>query len=84
MSIFLLIVIITSCYISAPETCSDKIKNQDETDVDCGGMICPKCNNTRFCKNGTDCINGVCSLNGTCSGECLKDADVEDCVQYQL
>ena len=24
-------------------TCNDKMMNQDETDVDCGGSTCPAC-----------------------------------------
>jgi len=67
---FLLILIITSCLISAPETCNDQIKNQDETDVDCGGIICLKCNNTRTCKNASDCLSNNCK-NNTCVGKCL-------------
>ena len=61
---------ITSCLISAPETCNDKIKNQDETDVDCGGGICPRCNNTRICKNAFDCLSNTCK-NNTCARKCL-------------
>ena len=31
-----------SCIVEIKETCSDKIKNQDETSIDCGG-VCKKC-----------------------------------------
>jgi hypothetical protein len=31
-----------SCIVEIKETCFDKIKNQDETDIDCGGK-CKKC-----------------------------------------
>ncbi len=55
----------TTYLISAHETCNDKIKNQDETDVDCGGIICLKCNNTMVCKNATDCLSNTCK-NKTC------------------
>ena len=34
---------ITAIAAPAPETCSDNIMNQDETDVDCGGTICGAC-----------------------------------------
>ncbi len=74
----------TTYFISAPETCDDKIENGDETDVDCGGIICLKCNNTRTCKNASDCMSGVCNSNRTCSGECLIRADVEECSHYQF
>jgi len=42
-------------------TCTDKIKNGNETDIDCGGGTCPKCANGKTCKGATDCINGMCS-----------------------
>jgi len=50
---------------SAPSTnngrrCMDNIKNQDETDVDCGGNKCPKCENMNICKVNCDCISGAC------------------------
>ncbi|MDD5012248.1 MAG: hypothetical protein PHQ66_01205 [Candidatus Nanoarchaeia archaeon] len=33
----------TTSQACTSETCSDKIKNQDETGVDCGGSTCKKC-----------------------------------------
>jgi hypothetical protein len=44
-------------------SCSDGLKNQDETDVDCGGKVCERrCAFTpaQSCRGGTDCISGVC------------------------
>ena len=64
--------------ISAPETCNDKIKNQDETDVDCGGNICPKCSNTMTCKNASDCVSNVCK-NNTCVGKGLTINNFKHC-----
>ena len=46
-------------FISAP-TCSDGLRNRDETDVDCGGKICPKCIDAKICSDGSDCVSGVC------------------------
>ncbi len=54
------------------ETCVDKIKNQDETDVDCGGAHCPKCLDGRACKTGDDCSGGSC-VGGTCSTASCSD-----------
>ena len=34
---------ITGIAAAPPETCSDGIQNQDETDIDCGGTICAPC-----------------------------------------
>ena len=44
---------------SAP-TCKDGVKNATETDLDCGGTDCPKCDTSRACKLAADCISGVC------------------------
>ena len=49
----------------AAPTCSDKVKNGAETDVDCGGGTCPKCLDGRTCKTATDCSSGNCQ-SGTC------------------
>ncbi|MFC1769370.1 beta strand repeat-containing protein [Nanoarchaeota archaeon] len=38
-------------------TCSDNTQNQDETDVDCGGLTCPPCPNGNKCILNTDCTN---------------------------
>ncbi|MHA1649433.1 MAG: hypothetical protein ACTSYB_04485, partial [Candidatus Helarchaeota archaeon] len=48
-----------------PPSCYDGIKNQDETDVDCGGAICPKCPVGKACLVDSDCITNYC-VNGTC------------------
>ncbi|CAF1555205.1 unnamed protein product [Adineta ricciae] len=39
------------------------MKNQDETDVDCGGTKCPKCRDTKNCTACYDCISGICRNN---------------------
>jgi hypothetical protein len=41
-------------------TCSDGIENQDETDVDCGGSICPPCDPGEGCLQPSDCTSSVC------------------------
>ena len=48
-------------------TCSDGVQNRDETDVDCGGAICPKCIDAKACNAGSDCVSGVCASN-VCEG----------------
>ncbi len=60
------------------ETCSDGVKNQNETDVDCGG-ICTKCENGSGCVVGSDCVSGNCS-SGTCES---LGASCDDGVQNQ-
>ncbi len=49
-------------------TCDDSIKNQGESDIDCGGP-CDKCNNGKICSIDNDCQSRFCSF-GTC-----KEAD---------
>lgn len=43
-------------------TCSDSIKNQGETGVDCGGP-CSPCALGRSCIKDSDCVSGYCSDN---------------------
>lgn len=45
-------------------SCTDGIKNQDETDVDCGGS-CSRCLDHKACQTGGDCISKNCSA-GVC------------------
>src|SRR5687767_11106886 len=41
-------------------SCTDKAKNGKETDVDCGGGACPKCDANRACVDNGDCATGIC------------------------
>jgi hypothetical protein len=51
----------SSTTTTAAATCVDGIQNQDETDVDCGGTICPTCTPGDSCLVGTDCDSSVCT-----------------------
>ena len=42
-------------------TCSDMVKNGNETGVDCGGGTCTTCGVGQTCYVGADCTSGVCS-----------------------
>jgi hypothetical protein len=42
------------------ESCDDGVQNQDETDVDCGGMSCLPCDIAMTCNDHRDCISGIC------------------------
>lgn len=46
-------------YIPKKETCDDGIKNQDETDIDCGGS-CNPCADGMNCLSNSDCISNYC------------------------
>ncbi len=54
--------------------CRDGIKNGQETDVDCGGPLCPACGNGKTCNHAIECFGGVCNGTNRC-GVCTKDAD---------
>jgi hypothetical protein len=51
-------------------SCSDGIKDNGESDVDCGGASCPTCADGKSCTAGTDCADGVCSADGGTAGTC--------------
>ena len=53
-------------------SCTDTVKNGSETDVDCGGGVCPKCANSKGCSKQTDCQGGVCT-GGTCAAPSCSD-----------
>lgn len=44
-----------------PPKPDDGKKNADETDVDCGGSVAPKCADNKGCKTADDCTSGVCT-----------------------
>jgi hypothetical protein len=48
-----------------PPTCSNGVKDNDETDQDCGGS-CAQCPLTKMCLVSTDCLAAVCGTNNTC------------------
>ncbi|HEX2570635.1 MAG TPA: fibrinogen-like YCDxxxxGGGW domain-containing protein [Polyangia bacterium] len=44
-----------------PPSCTDGMRNGDETGVDCGGPTCPKCADNQGCQTNNDCISGFCN-----------------------
>ena len=61
------------------ETCDDGINNQDETDTDCGGTMCPTCADGLMCIDDTDCTSGICPFtNGICGLLSLGDPCARD------
>ncbi|MCS6901366.1 MAG: hypothetical protein RMJ98_17110, partial [Myxococcales bacterium] len=59
--------------VCAAPTCSDTVKNGSETDVDCGGPICPKCGLGKNCDGNGDCISNQCV-----GGKCVADTGCSD------
>jgi hypothetical protein len=63
----------TSETCSAP-SCTDEVKNDTETDIDCGGDTCEACGNGKACVGGIDCTSGVCdSTTKTCIAPACTD-----------
>ncbi len=54
-------------------TCKDGAFNQDETDIDCGGATCDKCDSLKKCKVAGDCTSKVCT-GGICQAATCIDA----------
>lgn len=47
--------------------CNDQVKNGQESDVDCGGPTCARCQDQRACSRKEDCLSWVCT-SGRCVG----------------
>jgi hypothetical protein len=54
-------------------TCTDNLKNGNESDVDCGGGACPACADNKTCNLGSDCLDGVCSTQRICLAPTCTD-----------
>ncbi|HLB43715.1 MAG TPA: hypothetical protein VJN02_12885 [Gammaproteobacteria bacterium] len=59
------------------ESCSDGQLNQDESDTDCGGNLCPKCRPNYECKVNEDCDypEYYCGSNNQGEKICLKNSE---------
>src|SRR5258708_5751809 len=53
-------------------SCTDGIKDGNETDVDCGGPSCPPCAVGKMCTRGMDCVSGSC-VALVCAGPTCSD-----------
>ncbi len=73
--------IIVDISLNLEHACSNKAKDGDESDIDCGGS-CPKgCKKDKICRKDADCESKLCS-NGKCgTASCtdeLKNQDETD------
>ncbi|MBN1386380.1 hypothetical protein JW968_05405 [Candidatus Woesearchaeota archaeon] len=48
------------CVFNPYRSCSNLVKDGEETDVDCGGALCTACANGRMCLQNRDCMTGFC------------------------
>ncbi|CAF1448739.1 unnamed protein product [Adineta ricciae] len=58
-------------------TCVDGIKNQDESDADCGGLVCAaRCGINQQCTKNSDCVNNNChQTQKTCQEPSCSDGN---------
>ena len=49
-----------------PLSCSDGLKNNDETGVDCGGAMCGACEDYLVCSAHSDCLSSNCDADKMC------------------
>ena len=54
-------------------TCDDGLLNQDESDIDCGGMICNPCADGAACAQNSDCDLNSC-INNLCAAPSCSDS----------
>jgi len=66
----------TSIVLEIVGTCNDGTLNQDETDIDCGG-VCGDCAVGNECDSDEDCSTGYCDTNNTCQTT-LCDNNIKD------
>lgn len=64
--------------------CADGMKDNLETDVDCGGTVCQPCADGKMCKEITDCVGKGCTNNTcdtpTCTDKILNEDETDtDC-----
>jgi len=59
-------------------SCSDSLHNFLETDVDCGGALCPSCGDGSTCSVGSDCTSTNCIDGYCCDTGCGTDCEACD------
>jgi len=60
-----------------PDHCSNGVRDQGETDVDCGGT-CPGCDPGGICDLNSDCGAGLACFGGSCA-DCTSNPDAIEC-----
>lgn len=60
--------------VPTPGTCTDQLKNNNETDIDCGGSgnLCSACADYKHCGTGSDCTSQNCA-NSLCQPASCAD-----------
>ena len=83
LSLGAVVVLFAGCATQSP-TCSDGVRNGEESDVDCGGSSCAPCELMHACLTHEDCQSARCALHlcagGTCQdGRRNGDESAVDC-----
>src|SRR5690242_7027322 len=66
----------TMSFPPAPDllaTCADGVRDQDESDVDCGGALCAACSSGKSCATDGDCVSGLCLMGACVDGPTCTD-----------
>jgi hypothetical protein len=58
------------CTLVKQPTCGDGERNGQETEVDCGGGVCPSCANGKRCIEDRDCQSRICRNNFCQAPQC--------------
>jgi hypothetical protein len=61
-------------------SCNDGVKNQDETDIDCGSVCTEKCLENKGCKKDADCESQNCDVS---KGKCDSEIGISSCKNGQ-
>lgn len=64
------------CMAAPSPTCTDRVLNQDETDIDCGGATCHSCGAGARCAADRDCGSGRCTA-GRCDAPSCSDGRLD-------
>ncbi len=73
--------IIVDISLNLEQACSNKAKDGDESDVDCGGSCQKGCNKDKLCRKDLDCESKTCSSGKCGTASCndgLKNQDETD------
>lgn len=55
-------------------SCTDGVRNGEESDADCGGNTCEKCRNGKACRQASDCVIGNCTEKLRCEAAHCTDS----------
>ncbi len=66
--------------VCVAEHCQNTVQDADETDINCGGDVCPPCMNNQGCMDPVDCQSGYCM--GTTCTACTANDNCDTATQW--